>query len=113
MKPLLSLLPPAGLLAAAALGLSAMISTTALAAACKIDNGGGCEREGMKCDPPQGGKCVTGRIGTRELTCTCQASSRSPRGDRPPIQSHPGDQPGGQPQEPTEPQEPGPGGRHN
>jgi len=112
MTPRLPLLPAAGLLAAAALGLAAMTSGSAMAAACQVDNGGGCLREGMKCDPPKGGKCVTGRIGTRELTCTCQASSRGPRGDRP-IQSHPGDEPGGQPQEPTEPQEPGPGGRHN
>ena len=102
MKRLFALLPIAGLAAGSILA-AALMSSTAVAQACKLDNGGGCEREGMKCSPPIGGKCVTERVGTRELICTCKTSAR-PRPDRSERPSRP-DRPSDEPMEEQEPQE--------
>jgi len=99
MKSVLALLPVAGL-AAGSIFAATLMSTSAVAQACQVDNGGGCLREGMKCSPPQGGKCRTERVGTRELICSCKTPG-SGQGDRPDRS----DRPRGEPSEPEEPQE--------
>lgn len=104
MNRLFSVLPLAGFTAGAALAFGAMTSTTALAQSCQLDAGGGCLREGMKCNPPANGKCKTVRVGTRELRCECQApkTPRPNRSERP----TPGEPQEEQPGEEQEPQEP-------
>ena len=99
MKRLFALLPLAGL-AAGSIFAATLMSSTAVAQSCQVDAGGGCLREGMKCSPPQGGKCRTERIGTRELICTCKTGTRPtpdrserPRGEPPPEQEPQEEQP--------------------
>ena len=113
MKHVLSLLSAAS--AAAILAIGALAPLEAAAQSCQIDNGGGCLREGMRCNPPAKGRCKTERVGTRELKCVCTAGR--PSGDaqqeggessgwgNPPRSSRPAqDQPDREPQEDQEPQ---------
>ena len=104
MNRLFSVLPLAGFTAGAALAFGAMTSTTALAQSCQLDAGGGCQREGMKCNPPANGKCKTVRVGTRELRCECQAP-KTPRPNRSerPTPGEPQEEQLGEEQEPQEP----------
>ena len=106
MKPLFAWLPMAGLAAGSILSASVLLSSTAVAQSCQVDNGGGCLREGMRCNPPQGGKCRTERVGTRELKCTCKA--RGSGGDNDQPRSERPSRPSGEPSEEQEPQEESP-----
>ncbi len=69
---------------ASALALSTIIGLAVAAApthvsaatACKTDATDGCERDGVKCDPPEGGKCVTIKtpvpLSGPKLSCECR-----------------------------------------
>jgi hypothetical protein len=65
-----------GLVLSGVIGLAALAAPTiASAAACKTDATEGCEREGLACNPPAGGKCTTVKtpvpLSAPILSCKC------------------------------------------
>ena len=67
--------PRAALAGALALSALCLTASPAAAAGCKLDTGGGCEREGIACSPssdaaPAAGKCYT-VTQERVLKCLC------------------------------------------
>ena len=66
------------LAASALIGLAVVAAPAhgVAATACKTDATDGCERDGVKCDPPQGGKCVTIKtpvpLSGPKLSCECR-----------------------------------------
>ena len=65
-------------LSAAALVTAACLIASPAAAACKEDSGGGCERDGLACSPPDNGKCYTVKQ-ERVLKCMCLAAKPAAR----------------------------------
>lgn len=95
MKTPRSFVPVAMAAAAAMAAAFAMISTDATAQNCGKDAGGGCARDGAKCNPPNGGKCYTVKE-KRVLNCVCSVN-KPPNALRTVRPSRPGEQ-----QPPTE-----------
>jgi hypothetical protein len=66
-----------GLVLSGAIGLAVAAAPTHVGAAgaCKTDATDGCEREGLACTPPKGGKCVTVKtpvpLSAPVLSCKC------------------------------------------
>ncbi len=112
MKPMLSLLPTAGMIAATALAVAALsVSPGANAQACKVDStDGSCANPGKACTAAGGakGRCKTQQPGVREFVCVCAKSGPTP--PRSEIDDPRPRNPREQPQEETEPQEPQPEG---
>lgn len=65
-------------LPAAALLTAACLIASPAAASCKEDSGGGCERDGIACSPPDNGKCYTVKQ-ERILKCQCLAAKPAAR----------------------------------